>query len=121
MLASVVKVNYSITRLVMFERAHPMSEVQVRAKPSKAAHPLPLPIRRRSLSEYLSVLFLRHLLQSVERLSGSHGYKLRSTLLSQAKTFVEARHEANKQTLIKRLDAEKWAQVNTSLSKYFGV
>lgn len=51
------------------------------------------------------------LLQSVERLSGCHGYKLRSTLLSQAKAFVEARHEANKQTLVKRLDAEKWVQV----------
>lgn len=52
----------------------------------------------------------------MERLSGSSGYKLRSTLLSQAKAFVEARHEANKQTLVKRLDAEKWAQVRTEYS-----
>lgn len=50
-------------------------------------------------------------MQSVERLSGCNGYKLRNTLLSQAKAFVESRHEANKQTLVKRLDAEKWAQV----------
>lgn len=50
-------------------------------------------------------------MQSVEQLSGSAGYKLRSTLLSQAKAFVEARHEANKTALVKRLDAEKWTQV----------
>lgn len=48
----------------------------------------------------------------MERLSGCTGYKLRSTLLSQAKAFVEARHEANKTALVKRLDAEKWVQVS---------
>ncbi|CAN0520354.1 unnamed protein product, partial [Ectocarpus sp. 12 AP-2014] len=53
-------------------------------------------------------------IQSVERLSGCNGYKLRSTLLSQAKAFVEARHEANKQTLVKRLDAEKWTQADVA-------
>lgn len=59
--------------------------------------------------------------QSVERLSGCNGYKLRSTLLSQAKVFVEARHEANKQTLVKRLDAEKWAQVGREVHRVAAV
>lgn len=68
------------------------------------------PLRTPSRHNFSRGLFFPRT-QSVERLSGSNGYKLRSTLLSQAKAFVEARHEANKQTLIKRLDAEKWTQV----------
>ncbi|CAN0473039.1 unnamed protein product, partial [Discosporangium mesarthrocarpum] len=54
-------------------------------------------------------------LQEVEKLSGCTGYKLRSTLLSQVKAFVDVRHEANKKTLLGRLDAEKWAQVRVGL------
>ncbi|CAN0254260.1 unnamed protein product, partial [Ectocarpus sp. 4 AP-2014] len=76
-----------------------------------------LSVRREHNCTKLDVDELKHLwditvafIQSVERLSGCNGYKLRSTLLSQAKAFVEARHEANKQTLVMRLDAEKWTQ-----------
>eukprot|EP00752_Nemacystus_decipiens_P001861 g1793.t1 len=80
-----------------------------------------LSVRREHNCTKLDVDELKHLwditvafIQSVERLSGCNGYKLRSTLLSQAKAFVEARHEANKQTLVKRLDAEKWAQADVT-------
>ncbi|CAM9660149.1 unnamed protein product [Ectocarpus sp. 6 AP-2014] len=80
-----------------------------------------LSVRREHNCTKLDVDELKHLwditvafIQSVERLSGCNGYKLRSTLLSQAKAFVEARHEANKQTLVKRLDAEKWTQADVT-------
>lgn len=65
------------------------------------------------VSSTVTALFTPFLmiLQSVERMSGCTGYRLRSTLLSQAKAFVEAKHEANKTALVKRLDSEKWVQV----------
>ena len=45
-------------------------------------------------------------------------YGLRSTLLAQAKAFVERKHENHMATLVASLDGEKWAQISVS---YAGV
>lgn len=50
----------------------------------------------------------------VEKFSGQKAYGLRSTLLSQAKAFVERKHEANMASLVAALDAERWTQCDIS-------
>ncbi|CAM9093662.1 unnamed protein product, partial [Phaeothamnion confervicola] len=57
----------------------------------------------------------------VEALSGASGYRLRQTLLAQAKAFVEHRHESNKAALVARLDAEKWSQVDVLTERQAGL
>jgi vacuolar protein sorting-associated protein 54 len=52
----------------------------------------------------------------VEQLSGQKAYVLRSTLLSQAKAFIERKHEANMSSLVATLDAERWVQCDVSLA-----
>lgn len=56
----------------------------------------------------------------VERISGQKAYGLRSTLLAQAKAFVERKHEANMSSLVAALDGERWSQsdVSSGFSKY---
>ena len=48
----------------------------------------------------------------LERFSGRKAYGLRSTLLAQAKSFVERKHEANMSTLAAAMDSERWVQCN---------
>lgn len=50
----------------------------------------------------------------VEKVSGQKAYGLRSTLLAQAKAFVERKHEANMSSLVAALDREKWNQSDVS-------
>jgi vacuolar protein sorting-associated protein 54 len=50
----------------------------------------------------------------LERISGQKAYVLRSTLLSQAKAFVERKHEANMSSLAAALDSERWTQCDVS-------
>ncbi len=51
----------------------------------------------------------------VEKVSGQKAYGLRSTLLAQAKAFVERKHEANMSSLVAALDGERWNQCDVSL------
>ena len=51
---------------------------------------------------------------SIEKFSGQKAYGLRSTLLTQAKAFVERRHEANMASLVSALDGERWNQCDVS-------
>jgi hypothetical protein len=51
----------------------------------------------------------------LERFSGRKAYGLRSTLLAQAKSFVERKHEANMSTLAAAMDSERWVQCNVSV------
>ena len=48
----------------------------------------------------------------LEKFSGRKAYGLRSTLLAQAKSFVERKHEANMSALVAALDSERWVQCN---------
>lgn len=50
----------------------------------------------------------------VEKFSGQKAYGLRSTLLAQAKAFVERRHEGNMSSLVATLDGERWTQCDVS-------
>ena len=50
----------------------------------------------------------------VEKVSGQKAYGLRSTLLAQAKAFVERKHEANMSSLVAALDGERWNQCDVS-------
>lgn len=50
----------------------------------------------------------------LEKCSGRKAYGLRSTLLAQAKGFVERKHEANMSALVAALDSERWVQCNVS-------
>jgi vacuolar protein sorting-associated protein 54 len=54
----------------------------------------------------------------VERISGQKAYVLRSTLLAQAKAFVERKHEANMSNLAAALDAERWIQCDVSFDTF---
>ncbi|GAX13304.1 hypothetical protein FisN_17Hh245 [Fistulifera solaris] len=49
----------------------------------------------------------------IEGMSG-HGSALRSTLMAQAKAFVERKHESNMSALAAALDSEKWTQCEVS-------
>ena len=51
---------------------------------------------------------------SLERASGQKAVGLRSALLTQAKAFVERRHEANMASLVSALDSERWIQCDIS-------
>lgn len=51
----------------------------------------------------------------LERISGQKAYVLRSTLLAQAKAFVERKHEANMSSLAAALDSERWTQCDVSI------
>jgi len=53
----------------------------------------------------------------VEKFSGQKAYSLRSTLLSQAKAFVERRHEGNMSSLVATLDGERWTQCDVSAER----
>lgn len=53
----------------------------------------------------------------LERFSGRKAYGLRSTLLAQAKGFVERRHESNVTALVAALDGERWVQCNVSAER----
>jgi len=53
----------------------------------------------------------------LERISGQKAYVLRSTLLSQAKAFVERKHEANMSSLAAALDSERWTQCDISAER----
>ncbi len=55
----------------------------------------------------------------LERISGQKAYVLRSTLLSQAKAFVERKHEANMSSLAAALDSERWTQCDVSVQNQF--
>jgi len=50
----------------------------------------------------------------IEKFSGQKAYALRSTLLAQAKAFVERRHEGNMSSLVAALDGERWTQCDVS-------
>jgi vacuolar protein sorting-associated protein 54 len=50
----------------------------------------------------------------LERISGQKAYVLRSTLLAQAKAFVERKHESNMSSLAAALDSERWTQCDVS-------
>lgn len=56
---------------------------------------------------------LKYTLQ-VEKVSGQKAYGLRSTLLAQAKAFVERKHESNMSSLVAALDGERWNQCDVS-------
>ena len=51
----------------------------------------------------------------LERISGQKAYVLRSTLLAQAKAFVERKHESNMSSLAAALDTERWTQCDVSV------
>lgn len=55
----------------------------------------------------------------LENLSGSSGNTsaLRSTLLAQAKAFVERKHESNMSALAAALDSERWVQCEVSVER----
>lgn len=50
----------------------------------------------------------------LERFTKSKAYGLRSTLLAQAKAFVERKHESHMASLASALDSEKWVQISVS-------
>jgi len=58
----------------------------------------------------LSIEFLKH----AEKVTGSKGYTLKSTLLGQAMAFAEFSHSAQTNQLVTTLDAEKWNQAEVS-------
>jgi hypothetical protein len=60
-------------------------------------------------------------LTSVEKVSGRSCYGLRSTLLAQAKAFLEQRQEQNLTNLAAALDSEKWTQAEVSFERQKGV
>lgn len=51
----------------------------------------------------------------LEKFSGRKAYGLRSTLMAQAKSFVERKHEANMSALVAALDSERWVQCSVSI------
>ena len=53
---------------------------------------------------------------TVEEMSG-HSSTLRSTLLAQAKAFVERKHESNMSALVAALDSEIWKQCDVSAER----
>jgi len=53
----------------------------------------------------------------VEKVSAQKAYGLRSTLLAQAKAFVERKHEANMASLVAALDGERWNQCDVSAER----
>lgn len=53
----------------------------------------------------------------VEDLSSHRALGLRTTLSSQAKAFLERKHESNMSALVAALDAERWTQCEVSLSQ----
>jgi len=50
----------------------------------------------------------------IDKISGQKVYVLRSTLLAQAKAFVERKHEASMSSLAAALDSERWTQCDVS-------
>ena len=48
--------------------------------------------------------------EEVEKLSGHKCVALRSMLLTQAKAFVERKHDSNMTALAAALDSERWTQ-----------
>ena len=74
---------------------------------------------RREAHSLVSFDGMRHLWDTsltfthqLEKFSGRKAYGLRSTLLAQAKSFIERKHEANMSALVAALDSERWVQCN---------
>lgn len=57
----------------------------------------------------------------VEELSSHKASALRSTLLAQAKAFVERKHESNMSALVAALDSERWTQCEVSTERQVAV
>jgi vacuolar protein sorting-associated protein 54 len=55
-----------------------------------------------------------HFVSAMERISGTAGFGLKSTLLTQAKLFVEHLHEEGSAQLLAALDAERWVQADVN-------
>lgn len=55
--------------------------------------------------------------QQIEELGGHKAIALRSTLLAQAKAFVERKHESNMSALVAALDSERWIQCEVSAER----
>jgi vacuolar protein sorting-associated protein 54 len=55
--------------------------------------------------------------QQIETLSGHKAVALRSTLMAQAKAFVERKHESNMSALVAALDSERWTQCEVSAER----
>jgi len=53
----------------------------------------------------------------LEKLSDYKATALRSTLLAQAKAFVERRHESHMSSLVAALDSERWTQCDVSAER----
>ena len=53
----------------------------------------------------------------IEEMSGHRATALRSTLLAQAKAFVERKHESNMSALVAALDSERWTQCEVSAER----
>ena len=79
---------------------------------------------RREAHSLVSFDGMRHLWDTsltfthqLEKFSGRKAYGLRSTLLAQAKSFVERKHESNMSALVAALDSERWVQCNVSAER----
>ena len=57
----------------------------------------------------------------LEELSSYKATGLRSTLLAQAKAFVERQHESNMSSLVAALDSERWTQCDVSAERQFAL
>ncbi|KAL7580100.1 hypothetical protein ACA910_012861 [Epithemia clementina (nom. ined.)] len=53
----------------------------------------------------------------VEELTKYRAATLRSTLLAQAKSFIERRHDSNMSALVAALDSERWTQCDVSIER----
>jgi vacuolar protein sorting-associated protein 54 len=58
-----------------------------------------------------------HFVVAMERISGTAGFGLKSTLLTQAKLFVEYLHEEASAQLLAALDAERWVQADVGAER----
>jgi len=58
-----------------------------------------------------------HFVSAMERISGTAGFGLKSTLLTQAKLFVEHLHEEGSVQLLAALDAERWVQADVGMER----
>ncbi|KAM3577725.1 hypothetical protein VYU27_000269 [Nannochloropsis oceanica] len=58
-----------------------------------------------------------HFVSAMERISGTAGFGLKSTLLTQAKLFVEHLHEDASAQLLVALDAERWVQADVGTER----
>ncbi|KAL7490244.1 hypothetical protein ACHAW6_015999 [Cyclotella cf. meneghiniana] len=116
------------------ENTHPSESAQHTPSATAASLAAAADLAEKSVSELLRLRREAHSLVSfdgmrqlwdtsltftlqLEQFSGRKAYGLRSTLLSQAKSFVERKHEANMSTLVAALDSERWVQCNVSAER----